>query len=197
MPIYFYLIRHGDVDPTGAPDPYNIPLSTAGQMQAQRLAERCQTWGLQMLCVSTNRRDMDTADPISERIPNLLRWDLEELEDLNLEDLHYAPGATHLVSTWTPEQLEQGYVSLWNRVTAAWTRILLYAQANHLERIGIVAGEAVLNALLAALRGEDWRALIQSRVDFKGTQVCCVTFDPDRPAEVAWFDENLAEPRQA
>jgi broad specificity phosphatase PhoE len=189
----FYLIRHADTDPRRAPDPYHVPLSVCGREQAERLAPRVGAWGLQMLCVSTMRRDMDTADPLEEALPDVLRWDLEELEDLTLDDLNYTPGATHLVSTWTDAQLQQGYISLWTRLMAAYARILLYATTRGWDRVGIVAGETVLNLLIANWLGQDWRLLQEGRLSFAESPICRVTLSEGEPTVIAWLDS--AAPR--
>ncbi len=183
----FYLIRHGDIDSRGAPDPYSLPLSAQGRAQAQRLAARSRAWDLQMLCVATTHRDMDTADPIHEALPDLVRWDLEELEDLSLDDLNYEPGASHLVSTWTDDQRERGLVSLWGRLTAACARIELYAQTYGLARVGIVASEMVLNLLLACWQGRDWRSLPEEQQSFGEGRVCRVTLEDGKPVAIAWL----------
>ncbi len=187
----FYLIRHADVAGERAPDPYSVPLSPEGERQAQRLAERCRAWDLQMLCVSATQRNMDTADPISEALPGLVRWDLEELEDVSLDDLNYEPGASHWVATWSDEQLERGLISLWGRLTAACVRITLYAQAYGLERIGIVAEERVLNLLLAYWLGQDWRMWQRGRLSFAESLVCRVTLVEGEPAVITWLGGEL------
>jgi broad specificity phosphatase PhoE len=186
----FYLIRHAETDAGRAPDPYSVPLSPRGQEQAQRLAARSRAWGLQMLCVSATRRDMDTADPIADALPDLVRWDLEELEDLSLDDLNYEPGAGHLVETWNETQLENGLISLWGRLTAAYARIQVYAQTYGLERVGVVADERVLNLLLAYWLGLDWRLLQQARLSFAESPVCRVTLAEGEQAVIAWLDKG-------
>ena len=184
----FYLIRHADTDESQAIDPYSVPLSAEGREQAQRLAGKAQEWGLQMLCVSTMLRSMDTAEPISEALPDLVRWDLEELEDLALDDLNYEPGATHRVSTWTDEQLEHGYISLWTRLVPAYQRIRLYAKKYGLERIGIVAGDRVLSLLIANWQGQDWRALQEEGALVTDHAVFRVTVTEDETATIERLD---------
>jgi broad specificity phosphatase PhoE len=186
----FYLIRHADTNSQGAPDPYSVPLNERGQQQARALGERSRQWALQMLCVSTTRRNMDTADPISAALPDLVRWDLEELEDLSLDDLNYEPGASHLVATWTEDQQERGLISLWGRLTAACVRIQVYAQTYGLERIGIVASERVLNLMIAYWLGQDWRLWQQGRLSFAESPVCRVTLAEGEPALIAWLGEQ-------
>ena len=182
-----YLIRNADTDPERATDPYSVPLSPLGCEQARRLGARSAAWDLQMLCVSPMRRGMDTADPINEARPNLVRWDLQELEDLSLDDLNYEPGATHLVATWNEDQIARGYFSMWARVTAAYTRILLYAQSHGIERIGIVADETALNLVIALLLGLDWSLLRQARMSFAACRVCRATVVDGEPTVIAWL----------
>ena len=185
----FYLIRHAETDKSNAPDPYSVPLSAKGREQAQSIAQEAQEWDLEMLCVSTMLRSMDTADPISEALPDLVRWDLEELEDLALEDLNYEPGATHLVSTWTDEQLEHGYISLWTRLMAAYQRIRLYAETYGLERIGIVAGDTVLSLLIVNWQGQDWRVLQEDGEVVSGHAVYRVTVADGEATAIKRLDD--------
>lgn len=186
----FFLIRHADVDESKSPDPYSARLSAVGREQAQELAIACQSWGIDMLCSSSELRALDTADYVSHQIPDLLRWDLEELENLTLDDLSYEPGATHLVSTWSHEQMERGLVSLWGRLTAAYQRIRLYAQANDLDRIAVVADERVLNLLIANWLGQDWRMLQHGQLRFDECMVCSADVREDRPTAITWRNHH-------
>jgi len=115
----FYLIRHGQADTTRSADPYAPPLTALGRAQAEAVAQACREWQIQFLCASTMRRAQETADIIHQQTPQATRWDLEELEDVTLDDLNYEPGASHLVSTWAPEQFDRGLGRTWIRVMAA------------------------------------------------------------------------------
>ncbi len=160
----FYLIRHGEADMSHATDPYTPPLSAEGRLQAERLAEACACWGIQFLCASTMRRAQETADAISARLPDILRWDLEELEDVTLDDLHYEPTAGQWASTWTEDQRDRAFRQVWSRVMGALARIEVYAMAHHLERIAIVGHGSTISLLLLNWLGWDWRA--RSRLEF-------------------------------
>lgn len=175
--LIFYLIREGDTDPARSMDPYNMPLTPTGVRSMQRWAACSRDWQLQMLCSSTLRPALDTADLLEHHGHVPVRWDLTELEDLVLDDLNYDPRATHLVSTWTAEQVEQGLISLWTRLVPAYARILLYAQTYGLQNIAIVASERVLNLLVACWLEADWRQLLRVRFSFESTPVCRVTLD--------------------
>lgn len=185
--LVFYLIREGDTDPSRSMDPYNMPLTPAGVQSMQRWAACSRDWGLQMLCSSTLRPALDTADLLEHNAHVAVRWDLAELEDLALDDLNYDPRATHLVSTWTPEQMEQGLISLWTRLVPAYARILLYAQTYGLESVAIVASERVLNLLLACWLEADWRQTLHARFSFESTPVCRVTLDDGIPVQIAFL----------
>ncbi|NLT73071.1 MAG: hypothetical protein GXX94_02595 [Chloroflexi bacterium] len=186
MEIHFYLIREGDTDPSGATDPYSAPLTEAGIASVKRWATIAREWRLDMLCVSTLRAALDTGDLIEPGTVGV-RWDLTELDDLALDDLNYDPRATHLVSTWTDEQMEQGLISLWTRLTAAYARILLYAETYNLHAVGIVASERVLNLLLLNWLGADWRQARHVRLSFAGSPVCRVTLADEKGATIEWL----------
>ena len=185
--IRLYLIREGETDPLRSMDPYNMPLTEAGVANVKRWAGHSREWGLQMLCCSTLRAALDTADLIEQDAHVPVRWDLTELEDLVLDDLNYDPRATHLVSTWTPEQFEQGLISLWTRLVPAYARIFIYAQTYGLENIAIVSSERVLNLLLAHWLDADWRMTLKTRFSFEDAPVCRVSLSNDGPILIEWL----------
>ncbi|MHB1318644.1 MAG: histidine phosphatase family protein [Anaerolineae bacterium] len=185
--LVFYLIREGDTDPARSMDPYNMPLTLTGVESMRRWADCSREWDLQMLCSSTLRSSLDTADLLEHNAHVAVRWDLTELEDLVLDDLNYDPRATHLVSTWTPGQMEQGLISLWTRLVPAYARILLYAQTYGLQNIAIVASERVLNLLLACWLEADWRQVLRVRFSFESTKVCRVTLDDGLPVQIEYL----------
>ncbi|MBC7257171.1 MAG: histidine phosphatase family protein [Chloroflexi bacterium] len=183
----FYLIRHGQADMSRAMDPYTPPLSSEGRAQAERLAEACVRWGIQFLCASTMRRAQETADAITARLPDILRWDLEELEDVTLDDLHYEPTAGQWASTWTEDQLDRAFRQVWARVMSALARIEVYAEANGIERIAIVAHGSTIALLLLNWLGLDWRA--RSRLEFAVApgMTCRVTIEGER-VRIDWIN---------
>jgi len=183
----FYLIREGLTDPSRSVDPYHMPLTPEGLAQVQHVARCARHWGLQMLCASTFRAALDTADVLEEhgRVP--VRWDLTELEDLVLDDLSYDPHASHLVSTWTPEQLETGLIALWTRLMPAYTRIQIYAEAHGIDVVGIVSSERVLNLLLDRLLDGDWRMSRLVRFSFDRAPACRVTLQDGAPVTIEWL----------
>lgn len=115
----------------------------------------CREWGIELLVTNMMQNAMQTADAISAELPNVERWDVTDLEELVLDDLMGDPTASHLVSTWTPQQVQTGLVRVWIRTMAVLTRIQLYAAANRLQSVAIVAGERVLQLLLLNWREQD------------------------------------------
>jgi broad specificity phosphatase PhoE len=185
--IRFYLVKEGKNDPSRSTDPYNIALTPEGIAEMRRWAACSSGWGLQMLCSSTLRAALDTADLFEQDGHVPVRWDLSELEDLVLDDLNYDPRATHLVATWTPEQLEQGLIALWTRLIPAYARISLYATTYSIRSVAIVSSERVLNLLLEHFLNADWRMLRQVRFSFDSTPVCCVTVGDDVETAIEWL----------
>jgi broad specificity phosphatase PhoE len=183
-----YLIRHGQADERRAPDPHTASLSPEGQAQAQRVAAQCQALGIQFVCASSMIRAQQTADALTELLPGALRWDLQELEDLTIDDL-LGEAETHpLVSTWSKAHLALGYERTWIRVMAALTRILIYAQANHLERVAIVAHSSTCNLLLLNWLGLDWRAIEKVSFDFEGGAMTKVSLEQHDHVRIAWVN---------
>ncbi|MBC7235075.1 MAG: histidine phosphatase family protein [Chloroflexi bacterium] len=154
-----YLIRHAEANPSISPDPYSVPLTEVGRAQAEQIAQDCAIRDIQFLCTSPMRSAQETADAVMRRLPNIERWDIRELEDMTTDDLLGEPMVSPLVSAWTAEQIRLGRERAWVRVTAALSRILLYAQANGLERIAIISHDVILNMLLLNWLELDWRAL--------------------------------------
>jgi len=183
----YYLLRVGDTDPLRSTDPYEMPLTPEGAAEVRRWAVASRDWNLQMLCTSTQRASLDTADLVEHESPVRVRWDLTELEDLVLDDLNYDPRATHLVSTWTPEQMEQGLISLWTRLSAAFARIAVYVDTYMIDNVVIVASERVLNLLLAHWLQLDWRLLKLASFSFERAPVCRIAVADDGQARIEWM----------
>jgi len=154
-----YLLRHGDADMLTNPDIYSSPLTSEGQDQAAKLAGQCVGWDIQFLITSTMARALETADVISEALPAIERWDMNDLEDVNQDDLMGDPSAGPLLHTWTPEHWRAGYERTWVRVTALWSRIELLAGAKGYERLAIVGHDSTIALLLLSWLGLDWRSL--------------------------------------
>jgi len=185
-----YLIRHGHVDYARATDPYSPELTPEGLAQADRVARQCEGWGIQFLCASTMIRAQQTADAIERSIPGIIRWDLEELEEMNVDDLEFDPSAGPMISTWTPEQLSRGYARTSARVMAALARIQVYAQAKGLERIALVAHGYVIKLLLLAWLGLDPRAAsrVQIPIDYGGT--CKIVLGYGDVVRIEWINRR-------
>jgi broad specificity phosphatase PhoE len=159
-----YLIRHAEVDYAGVADPSAVRLTPHGEEQAKRIAEQVAAWDVPFLCARTMIRAEMTADAVSGRLPDLLRWDLEELEELGLADMEGQPLASPLTANWTPELIAYGLERVWIRVMAAWARIRLYAETYGIERIALITHGTVIKLLLLNWLGYDWRA--SDRFDF-------------------------------
>jgi len=174
-----FLLRHGDADTVLNPDPYSCPLTELGQQQAAKLAGQCVGWDIQFLVTSTMARALETADAISEAMPHIERWDINDLEDINQDDLMMDPSAGPLLHTWTPEQWRAGYERTWVRVTAIWSRIELVARAKGRDRLAIVGHDSTFALLLLSWLGLDWRSLEKLRWPFDAGSVTKVTLDDD------------------
>ena len=185
-----YLIRHGHANHERAIDPYSVEISPKGLAQSERLAEKCQQWDLQFLVASTMIRAQQTADAIERRSPGVIRWDLKELEEMNVDDLQLDPTAAPLVSTWTTQQLDLGLQRLWIRVMAALVRIEIYAQANGLERIAIVTHGYVIKVLLLNWLGLDWRAGRRLRIPVGFCGTCKIGLREGGVVRIEWINRQ-------
>lgn len=185
-----YLIRHAEVDYAGVADPSAVRLTPNGEEQARRVAEQCAAWDIQFLCASTMIRAEMTADAVSARLPDLLRWDLEELEEMSVADLEGQPMAGPLVSTWTPELLRFGLERTWVRVMAAWARIHIYAETYGIERVAIIGHGYVIKLMLLNWLGYDWRANDRFRfpVDFASSTRVTLDEGDAAPGTTVQFD---------
>lgn len=183
-----YLIRHGEADRARAIDPYTVPLTPLGEIQARRVARQCQEWGIRLLYVSTMLPAQQTADAVTELMPQLARWDLEELEDFNIDDLLGEPTAGQLVSTWTEAQLSFGYERASIRVMSALTRIQLYAVSRRIGSIGIIAHGSTLQLLLLNWLGLDWRSAKSLDLSVDCGATCKVSLDGYRHVRIAWIN---------
>ena len=156
--MHIYLICHAETtEPNQVTDPYSAELTLQGLERARALAEQCERWGVQLLAVSNMLRAQQTADAIHQKLPNAIRWDSDDLEDVNLDDLFPDPIATHHVSTWTPEQFQRGLESAWNRAMSLWTRLMIFGDANALESAALVANARIIRLMLLNAIGHDWQ----------------------------------------
>jgi broad specificity phosphatase PhoE len=130
---------------------------------------------------------LQTADAVNALLPDLERWDLTDLEDLNLDDLMGDPTASHLVATWTPEQMQIGLARLWVRVMALVVRMQLYVEARQRESVAIVASERVLRLILLNWLDQDWTNYDEQQVEIAPEVACRVTMI-DQRVEVDWIN---------
>lgn len=183
-----YLIRHAEVDYTGVTDPFAVRLTAAGEEQAQRVAEQVAAWDVQFLCASTMIRAEMTADAVSARLPDLPRWDLEELQEMSVADLEGQPTAGPLTSTWTPELLRFALERTWVRVMAAWTRIRIYAETYGIDRMAIITHGYVIKLMVLNWLGYDWRANDRFRFPVDFASSTRVTLGDGKAVQFDWLN---------
>jgi broad specificity phosphatase PhoE len=186
-----YLLRNGEANYAHATDPDSAALTPLGLEQAAGLAQLCQEHAVQHLCLSTLRRSQQTADIISHAMPHLLRWDLDELEDLTLDDLMSDPSASRLVRQWTPEQYALGLKRLWARVMPVWARLQIHAQARGVERVAILGHAHILRLLLFNWLGLDWRAIATSHLRLDSGSYSRVTIVDQEPISIDWINRTF------
>ncbi len=184
-----YLIRHGQTEETcHVTDPYSAQLTAVGLDQSRALAGACAAWQIEYLGVSTTLHSQQTADIINERLPQAMRRDLQDLEDVTLDDLNLDPTASHRMETWTPEQRQAGLRQTWTRVTSALARILLYCERNGVERIALVAGPDVLSLVLLSYFGLDWRMDGRMSIQLDAGSTTHLTVSSDGRIQVDWVN---------
>ncbi len=152
-----YLIRHGHVDYARSVDRYAAGLSPQGLAESTRAARLCRDWGIQFLVASTTVCAEQTADAIHAEVPDAIRWDLDELQDIGIEEQTIDPMMHPHAEHWTAEQRLLAYERTWTRVTATVARLQVYTQTYGLDRLAIVSHQDVLNLLLLNRLGLDWR----------------------------------------
>jgi len=183
-----YLLRTPQSDTAHATEPSFASLTELGVQQAAALGRICHAADIQHLCLSTVRRAQQAADIIEEAVPQALRWDLDELEDVTVDDLMGDPSATRLVAHWTADQYRLGLRQLWARVIPAWARIEIHAAARGIERLAILGHERVLQLLLLNWLGLDWRALALVQLALEPGGHSRVTLAPVQPVSIDWLN---------
>ncbi|NLD73579.1 MAG: histidine phosphatase family protein [Chloroflexi bacterium] len=155
--MHVYLVRHGHVDYGRAPDRYAAGLSEEGRAQSQRVAALCREWDIQLLVASTMVRAEQTADAIQALLPDIVRWDLDDLQEVGIEEPAIDPMMHPHPEQWTAEQRTLAYERTWTRVAATIARLEVYAGTYGVERVAVVSHQAVLNLMLLYWLGLDWR----------------------------------------
>ena len=145
-----------------------------------------------MLCLSSMLRSQETADAITDKMPELTRWDLDELEDLTTDDLMGDPTASRLTSRWSHEQYVRGLQRMWSRVMPVWTRVQIYAQRRGLERVAFLGHATVLRLLLLNWLGLDWRAIPTLKLCLDHGSSSRLTLD-DQHVTVDWINRTIEE----
>lgn len=186
----FYLIRHGHVDYRRAVDRFAVGLSPEGREQSERLAQQCREWDVQFIVASTMVRAEQTADAVARALPNVPRWDLDELAETGIEEQAVSPMMHPLQEHWTAEETALAYERTWVRVTAALARIEVYARAYGLERIAIIAHRDTVNLLVLNWLGLDWRALSTAQFDVDWCATTKVDVE-DGAVRIAWVNRQV------
>ena len=154
-----YLARHGHVDYDHSIDLFAASLTELGQTQSLQLAEMCKRLDIRFLISSTMIRAEETANIILAEIPDMTRWDLEEFQAVNVDDLMLDPFGHPVMAQWTEDQVITGQKRAWIRVTAVMPRIEIFMDNYGFERVLIVAHEDVIQMMMLAWQGKDWRSL--------------------------------------
>ena len=185
-----YLARYGDTQSTGILDPYSVPLSAAGQEQATDLAAASVTWDVQLICASVTQAAQESADVVSASLPYVERWDVDEIEDMNVDDLLGEPTASPHVSAWTDEQLALGIQRTWVRTMAFLSRLLLYAEDNDVATCLVISGPDVAELMLLNWLGHDWRSRDRLSLQLDPGAAACVDVLPGGEARIVWRNRS-------
>ncbi len=181
------LICHGHVAYEQAVDRFAAGLSRQGLADAARVARQCADWGVQFLVASTMVCAEQTADAIQAELPQIIRWDLDELQDVGIEEQAIDPLMHPHSEHWTDEQRALAYERTWVRISAALARIDVYCRTYGLERVGIVAHEDVLNLILLYWLGLDWLQADKMHFDLEGCATARAVFE-DGFTRLAWVN---------
>ena len=185
-----FLVRSAESDSGSVTDPYSAPLTARGRAQAKHIGQMGRDWDVQFLCASTMRRAQDTADILAPAWPQAVRWDVQEIEDVNVDDLMGDPTASHLTSTWSDEQRARAGERVWIRTMAALVRIQIYAEANGLSRVAIVSHALPLQFLLLNWLGHDWQALNQIGIALDHGSASRVLLGRNGSARIEWINRS-------
>jgi len=182
-----YIVRHGHVDYRRAVDRYAVGLSPQGREQSERVAALCERWGIEFIVASTLVRAEQTADAIQARLPEAIRWDLDELGDVDIEERALNPLMSPRPSEWSADDKRLAYQRTWGRVTGALARLQVYARAHDLQRVALVTHESTANLVLLSFLGLDWRAAEATyvRLDWCSTSKLCIG---DHTVEIDWVN---------
>jgi broad specificity phosphatase PhoE len=186
-----YLCRHAHVDyvPPAQITAAN-PLTPLGREMAARLAERCAEWELQYLFVSTMRRAQETADAISERLPQLPRLDLPEFAETHIADLAGYEGTppSEDMHIWEEDHHTYANIRMWARVARGWEMVQQTVAKHDLERVAIVGHGGPFNALLRLFMGGKVVPLRICWLDFDWAATACIRYTAERRA-VRWLND--------
>jgi broad specificity phosphatase PhoE len=132
-------------------------------------------------------RAEQTADIIQRSLPNVLRWDLKELEALSVDDMEGQVILSSRSKRWTPEQYRFGIERTWVRVVAVLARIEIYCATYHLDRVALLTHADVINLCLYNWLGLDWT--VHDKLEFLvGTGASCHLTIQDGKAQVDWIN---------
>lgn len=199
------LMRHAHVDytPPNQITAHNA-LTPLGQEMAQRLAERCDEFGLELLVASPFRRTQETAAPIRARWPELPYLVMPEFAEVSIDDLADYAGETPVedLLAWSDDHFDHGNTAMWRRVLRGWTRLQEIIAERGVERVGLISHGGPLNVIVRHVLGQDATvARIRNawiKIDYAATS--CVRYVDDSRG-VVWLNdarhiEDLAPVRQ-
>lgn len=172
-----YLFRHAHVDyrPPNRITAHN-PITPLGRLMAERLAQRCDDWGLQYLFVSPMLRAQQTADAISERFPGLPRQDLPEFAEASIDDMVAFEGVKppEDMREWGQEHYVYANARLSERVAAGLERVQRIMAERGLERVAVVSHGGAINFALRHFLGAVEPGLVRSWFYLDWTTTCCL-----------------------
>lgn len=185
------MIRHSHVDyAPGTPITDRNPLTPVGLRLADMLAQRVSGWGLEQLYVSTMVRTQQTADAINRLVPNVPRWDMDELRETSISDMAGYDGempSEDLVA-WGAEHFRYADQQMEGRLARGWERILAHLDASGLQRVAIVSHGAAMNGLLHQFLGPPaWNR--ECWVDFYWAAITCLEYGPNL-RRVRWLNDS-------
>ncbi len=188
-----YLMRHAHVDytPPNQITAHN-PLTPLGHRMAQRLAERCAEFELELLVASPFRRTQETAAPIRARWPDLPYLLMPEFAEVSIKDLadYGEEMPPEDLLTWSDEHFAHGNVAMWHRVLAGWERLQSIIAERGVERVGLISHGGPLNVIVRHILGQDTAigAIRRSwvKIDYAGTS--CVRY-VDGSQGIVWLND--------
>lgn len=184
--IRLYLIRHGRQNsPLCNVD---VPLDSAGERQAELVAERLKNYNIQALYSSNLIRAVQTAEIINRQLllPYFREEDLREisfgeLEGLSDVDIKEKYGDFIKERAKADEDIpcpggENGE-DVYNRVFPVISQIIRSAQTNNIENVAIVTHGGVIRTLVAGVLGADFAKKLCIAKDLENCSITQINYD--------------------